>query len=61
MKRTSIIAICALGLTVSACALPRYTPNPGDPYDFKGDLNHLGAPVPDAPPAHKSFFSGWFE
>ena len=55
MKPTSLIVILALGLGMSACAPPTYRPNPGDPYDFKGDLNNLGGPAPAADAPKKSW------
>jgi hypothetical protein len=46
----SLIIICLIGLGACACTPLTYTPNPGDPYDFKGDLSNLGGPPKaDAP------------
>ena len=56
MKAASVLFICLLAL--SACA-PTYRPNPGNPYDFQGDLNNLGGPAPAADTS-KSFWSQIF-
>ena len=43
MKRAPLLIVCLLAL--AACA-PTYHPNPGNPYDFQGDINNLGGPAP---------------
>jgi hypothetical protein len=50
MKFASLVIICALGLSLSACeSLQTNGGAAGDPGSFKGDLNNLGGPALNAP------------